>query len=117
MFLIRHPKNWGLDEEKVLSIAARVAEAKELETNSEISLLFLGRRRAKALNLSYRKMTYTPQVLAFPQSKEKDVDGVVHLGDVMICTPLLKAETVVQKQTWEEVLYSWFDHGIGNLLK
>lgn len=115
--LLTHPTGWGLEEKKVLTAAVTVAKELGFDDKSEIGLMFVGRKKAKDLNVTYRQMTYTPQVLAFPMSKEVDVDGIIHWGDVIICTPLLKRETIFQKQSLDEVLLVWLKHGLENLKK
>lgn len=100
--LIKHRRNWGLDEAVVRERALMVLE--ELgQKNAELSLMFVGRQEAKKLNIKYRQMDYVPQVLAFPMERE----GM--LGDVVICTPKFKRE--------KANLDDWLKHGIGNLLK
>lgn len=118
MILIKHPSNWGLKEEEVRAAAAAALKSFGYEENRvELSIFFVGRIRAKKLNWQYRKMNYVPQVLGFPMSKSVDSDGLMHLGDVVICTRKLKDETKVAKKNIGEVLAEWMAHGVGNLLK
>lgn len=117
LVLIKHFRNWGLEEKMVLKLAQKVLKEKGFEENVELSINFVGRKKAKDLNLNYRKMGYIPQVLGFPMSKETDVDGKIRLGDIVICTQKLKYEVKFQKSDLETVLYSWLVHGVDNLLK
>lgn len=117
LVLINHPKNWGLDESLVIELAKKALTKKDLKENVELSVNFVGVKKAKKLNQDYRKMSYIPQVLGFPMSKEKDVDGRIRLGDIVICTQKLKYEVKFQKSTLEKVLYDWLVHGVENLLK
>lgn len=114
--LVKHPKNWGLSESLVLKTAAEALKEKGL-TAVELSVIFVGRKRAKELNIKYREKSYIPQVLGFPMSQEPDEDGMIRLGDVVICTQKLKYEVVFQKKSFEEVLKEWMVHGVENLLK
>ena len=82
----------------------------------EVSLLFVGRKKAKELNISYRNKDYIPQVVGFPMDREKSEDGLVHLGDIVICTQKLKYEVIFQKSNLEKVLAEWLLHGVENLL-
>lgn len=116
VILIKHPNNWGLDGVPVLKIAAESLRVKKLES-VELSVIFMGRKKAKDLNLKYRHKDYIPQVLGFPMSKEADEDGLIRLGDVVICTPKLKYEAKYQRKRLEEILRLWMIHGIENLLK
>jgi len=113
--LIKHSKNWGLDEWEVEKFALKALKQKNLD-NIELSVVFVGRKKAKELNIKYRKMSYIPQVLGFPMTKEKDMDAWVRLGDIVICTEKLKYEAKFQKKKIVEILEFWLLHGVDNLL-
>ena len=115
--MIRHPKNWGLDKALTENLAKKILIDFGFKSGVELSILFVGQKRAKKLNQDYRQKSYVPQVLGFPMSKTADSDGIIRLGDVVICTKKLKYEAVFQKKTVEEVLREWLRHGIENLLK
>lgn len=117
IILINHPKNWGLNESLVEKLSQKALKEKDYCNDVELSVLFVGRKKAKDLNINYRKMSYIPQVLGFPMSLNKDVDGKIRLGDIVICTQKLKYEVKFQKSTLEKVLYDWLLHGVENLLK
>jgi len=117
IILINHPKNWGLNESLVEKLSLKALKSKGYVDGVELSVYFVGKKKAKDLNISYRKMTYIPQVLGFPMSQKKDVDGMIRLGDIVICTQKLKYEIKFQKSTLEKVLYDWMVHGVENLLK
>jgi len=115
VILLKHPKNWGLNERLVLSKIEKILEEKKLNS-VELSLVFVGRKKARDLNIKYRNKDYIPQVLAFPMSKERDEDGMIRLGDVVICTQKVKYETGFQRKSLDEVLEEWIKHGVENLM-
>jgi probable rRNA maturation factor len=115
--LIRHPKNWGLDEVLTENLAQKILVDFGFKSGVELSILFVGQKRAKKMNQQYRQKDYIPQVLGFPMSKTADSDGVIRLGDVVMCTKKLKYEAVFQKKTVEQILAEWLRHGVLNLLK
>ena len=117
VILIKHPKNWGLDEQEVKEKAKKALDFFKFKENVELSVIFVGRKRAKELNIKYRKMDYIPQVLGFPMSKRTDRDGYIRLGDVVICTAKLRAEVEYSKKSKGEILDHWLIHGVENLLK
>lgn len=117
LILLNHNKNWGLDEKLVEGLAKKALIEKGLKNNIELSIYFVGRKKAKDLNINYRQKDYIPQVLGFPMSLDKDMDGIIRPGDIVICTQKLKYEVVFQKSTLEKVLYEWLVHGVENLLK
>jgi len=115
--LIKHPKNWGLEESLVESLSQRALKEKGFFDDIELSVLFVGRKKAKDLNVSFRQKDYIPQVLGFPMSQQRDIDGKIRLGDIVICTQKLKYEVDFQNSTLEKVLYEWLVHGVENLMK
>lgn len=125
IILINHPKNWGLNlDDRLLMIdrwiedsANKILKDKGFSDNVELSIAFVGRKRAKDLNINYRKKDYIPQVLGFPMSFNKDADGMIRLGDIVICTQKLKYEVKFQKSTLKKILYEWLVHGVENLMK
>jgi len=114
--LINHSRNWGLDENLVEKLAKKALIKKGLKNDIELSVYFVGRKKAKDLNISYRQKDYIPQVLGFPMSLDKNADGIIRPGDIVICTQKLKYEVKFQKSTLEKVLYEWLVHGVENLL-
>lgn len=118
--LLKYPENWGLEASRVEVIAKNVLKKFNFSFKVELSLVFVGRKRAKDLNIMYRKMDYVPQVLGFPNSRDKDPDGWVRLGDVVICTDKLKEEMKLvsnRNRLVDDVLGEWIEHGVNNLLK
>ena len=114
--LLKYPKNWGLQSRLVIKAAEEALREKNLDS-VELSVIFVGRKKAKDLNIKYRDKTYVPQVLGFPMSKEADNDGMIRLGDVVICTQKLKYEVRFQNKGLEMILKEWMVHGVENLLE
>ena len=117
IILINHNKNWGLSDILVEKLAKKALIEKGYKSDVELSVYFVGRKKARDLNINYRQKDYYPQVLGFPMSKKADADGKIRLGDIVICTQKLKYEVDFQKSDLETVLYSWLVHGVENLLK
>ena len=113
--LVRHSKNWGLNEEVVIKIAKEVLKQKKFD-KVELSIFFVGRKKARDLNIKYRNKEYIPQVLGFPMSMEADGDGISRPGDIVICTQKLKYEAKFQDKSVDNILKDWIEHGLENLL-
>jgi rRNA maturation RNase YbeY len=113
--LVKHPKNWGLNENLVIKTAQGALKERKMD-GVELSIIFVGKKRAKDLNITYRNKDYIPQVLGFPMSTEADGDGMMRLGDIVICTQKLKYEAVFQHKSRKAVLEEWVRHGLENLL-
>lgn len=111
--LIKHNKNWGLDEARVRRLAEESLRGKR---GVELSLVFVGRKTAKELNCKYRNKSYVPQVLSFPMKTEPDEDGLRRVGDVVICNSKLKYEAKLLNKGIYQVLENWLEHGVKNLV-
>jgi rRNA maturation RNase YbeY len=114
--LVKKDPRWSLSVKEVRELAKKVLVEFLDEGNVELSVLFVGKRKAKKLNQDYRKMNYVPQVLSFGQDEKAMADGWRRLGDIMICLPLLREEAIVENRLLMEVLEDWLRHGIKNLL-
>lgn len=114
--LISHNKNWGLDEKLVIDLVNKYLKKNNFE-NTQVGVWFVGRKKAKDLNIKYRSKSYIPQVLGFPLNKIPDVDGIIRLGDIVICTEKLKYEVRFMNSTSERILEEWVEHGVENLMK
>jgi len=112
---VKHSKNWGLDEKKVLSLSLKVLADFGFD-GVELSLLFCGKVKARKLNMSYRQMSYVPQVLSFGLDSDRDSDGLIRLGDVVICNEKLKYEVKFSGKKLDEVLEEWLRHGVKGLI-
>jgi len=90
---------------------------RELKQKEEtvLGIVLVGKRKAKILNQSYRRMDYIPAVLSFPYH-DKLPDGKIFLGEVVICFPLARQKAIWENQEIEEALSDLLRHGIKNLV-
>ena len=73
----------------------------------ETSLLFVGPKKAKELNLRYRGKSYTPNVLSFPTSNTT--------GEIVICPVVAKKEAKKFQRTYENFVGFLFIHALLHL--
>jgi rRNA maturation RNase YbeY len=106
-----------MNETKVVDSGYKALKYFGFPRGVELSLIFVGRKKARDLNKQYRGKDYIPQVLAFPMSKDVEEDGYIRLGDVVICTAKLRAEVKYLKKGINEIMDEWMKHGVENLLK
>lgn len=71
-----------------------------------VSLVFLDKSKARALNKKYRKKTYAPNVLSFPISKSS--------GEIFIC-PLVAKKELEKGHKLKNYIISLFIHGLCHL--
>ena len=55
VILINHNKNWGLDDIFVEKLAKKALKEKGYNEDVELSIYFVGRKKARDLNINYRQ--------------------------------------------------------------
>ncbi len=73
----------------------------------DLSLIFVGTKRAQTLNLAYRKATYVPNVLSFPLVK--------NAGEIYITPLIAKSESKKFGMTPNGYVGYLFIHGLLHL--
>lgn len=74
-----------------------------LKKDYELSLVFLGDKKSKELNLKYRNGNYIPNVLSFPIDK--------NTGEIFINPKQAKKECAKFEMTYKKFLVYLFIHG------
>jgi len=69
----------------------------------ELSLVFIGKARAATLNKTYRKKTYSPNVLSFPLDERT--------GEIFICPQVATSEAAKFDLTPDNYVAFLFIHG------
>ena len=78
-----------------------------LKQDYELSLVFLGSKRAQQLNQSSRQKNYVPNVLSFPLTNTA--------GEIYICLPVAKAEANKFGATYPKHVGFLYIHGLLHL--
>lgn len=112
---IKKDPRYPIDVKKVRQLAEEILEERGVSKNVELSLNFVGKRKARKLNQQYRNKDYIAGVLSFPMH-EQGPDGKLRLGDVMICFPEARAEARKRERLVIEIIKEWLEHGINNLI-
>lgn len=73
----------------------------------ELTLVFVGPKKAQELNMLYRNKNYTPNILSFPLSKTS--------GEIIICPAKAKTEIKKFERTYEKFIGFLFIHGLIHL--
>src|SRR5690348_13372566 len=95
-----------------------------LTTNSvtspvEVSVAVVGDRKMKTLNLKYRNLDKTTNVLSFPQQEgEKSVvpEDMVRLGDIILSYPQVVRESARDEMLIDEKIDQLLQHSMLHLL-
>ncbi|MGB7182384.1 MAG: rRNA maturation RNase YbeY [Burkholderiaceae bacterium] len=76
-----------------------------LESNFDVTIRFVPRAEAQALNHSYRARSYTPNVLTFSYLPQAS-------ADIVICTPVVREQAKEQGKTFAGHLAHLVVHGM-----
>lgn len=82
----------------------------------ELSLLVVGARKGRFLNFKYRRSNEAALVLSFPLEESRGPDGILRLGDVVVCYPLVRQKAVREKRMVDEVMWEVVEHGLKQLV-
>lgn len=91
---------------------------------AELSVRLVGRAEGRKLNAQYRGKDYATNVLSFPASPSAALPAQAgagaeasHLGDLVICPPVLRTEALEQRKTlrahWAHLIVHGSLHLIG----
>jgi len=114
--LISKDPRYPIDNKKIRKKVDMIFRRLETPSNCELSIFFVGRRKAKQMNQGYRQMDYIPEVLSFSQGGDR-VGGRILLGDLLICFPQVRERAIRENQLVDKILGETLEHGIKNLLK
>lgn len=94
-----------------------------LTQNVELTVLLIGKRKMSELHQRYLQLPGPTDVLSFPlvDSAEKtgflaSPDGVLRLGDIVICYSVAKEEALEKQIRLDEQLQFLAEHGLMHLL-
>jgi len=121
--LVKRESRYPLDQKKIKKMVEEVLREQGLKGNVEVSLAVVGDRKMRQLNLKYRKIDQTTDVLAFPQevagrtnSFVNPPDEVLRLGDIVISYPQVVVEAAAENKLVEEKIDELIRHGLSNLI-
>jgi len=112
---IKKDPRYRINTKKVRLTVKNILKDYRLDGDVEMGIVFVGKRKAKDLNIRYRKMDYIPEVLAFPSEGEKTPEGFRFLGDIVLCYPSLREKAIAENQMVDEATEELLRHGIKNL--
>lgn len=100
------------------AIADTLAE-NNVTTPVEISVAIVGDRKMRALNLKYRSLDKTTNVLSFPQQEGEKVvvpGNYTRLGDIVISYPQVVRESARDEMLIDEKVDQLLQHSMLHLL-
>lgn len=103
-----------LVEPLLAALARHTLEQEDVESEAELSILFVGADHIRRLNARYAGDDYATDVLAFPMM-EDDEESLL-LGDVVVCPEVAKANAEKAGSSLDAELRTLIVHGTLHLL-
>lgn len=105
----------------VIAEIVKLLADKGLKDNVAVSVYVCGRRKVRELSRRYLKAPEDHEVLSFPYNESKKdfvdyPDGLLHLGDIIICYPLAQTIAMEENKMTDQVISELACHGVLHLL-
>ena len=114
MFLANE-QDIAVDEATLTALAEHALGAEEVDDDSELSVLLVGKDHMRLLNERFAGNDYPTDVLAFPMLEDEDDPGTL-VGDVVICPEIALEHAEELNHSLEQELRVLVVHGTLHLL-
>ncbi len=105
----------ALNQDLLRMVAEDILTGEEVDSLAELSIVFVDPAEIRQLNLDYRGINSSTDVLAFPQSPDSS-EGPHLLGDVVISPQIAEEQANKYRHSSEKEIVILLIHGILHLL-
>lgn len=113
-------ENIGLKSQKIIQkMTDDFFKNLEISPQTQVSFHFLTPLKIKILNKKYRRQNQPTDVLSFPlwpNLKKAPKTTGIHLGDVFICSEIVKQNALQEQISYEQELKKIVDHSLKHLI-
>ena len=114
--LINCPSRYPISRKKIRLLVENILGDQSVDDKTEVSILFTGERKMRALNKTYRQKDLVTNVLSFPLKGTHFPDDILRLGDIVICYPVAREEAGDNNIIVDEEIDRLVKHGVLSLL-
>lgn len=114
--LVLNSQSSKIGKGKLARVVKDTCKQKGFDKDSEISVSIIDDQEMKQLNRQHLKRSGVTDVLSFPLDKEIGPDGMVRLGDVVICLSEAKRQAKRKGIETNEEVKALIKHGVLHLL-
>ena len=114
MFLANE-QDIAVDEAALTALAGHALGAEEVDDDSELSVLLVGKDHMRLLNERFAGNDYPTDVLAFPMMEDEEEPGTL-VGDVVICPEVAREHAEELNHSFDDELRVLVVHGTLHLL-
>lgn len=118
---VKKQSNYPVDTINIKRHLKTFLKVKGIVSNSIVNISFVGETRGQQLAKKYLNDNDAHNVLSFPSSETKaeffyPPDEYLHLGDIVICYPLVVEEAKKENKLIDEKVLELVKHGALHLL-
>ena len=117
--LIKSDHRYPVERRRIRQKVEKTLRKKGLTEDIELSISFVGDRKMKQLNTSYRKKKGTTDVLSFSLLEEETFpiqDDILRLGDIVVSYPQARKQASQYNVLVDEEIDKLVEHGLLHLL-
>ena len=110
---------YKVDRKRIIAAVKDLLKDHGLVSEVEISVAIVGDRKMRALNIKYRNLDKTSNVLSFPTSEGEKIpmpSDILRLGDVVISYPEVIREAAKEEWLVDDRIEELVLHGVKHLL-
>ena len=117
---INSDSRYPVDRSSIRSVVRDVLSRYNITGDCEIDVSIVGRRKMTSLNQKYKGKDGATDVLSFPlmegDDSQSSPDGVLRLGDVVVCYPIAVEYALKRQMLVDRVIGELVEHGCLHLV-
>lgn len=117
--LIFVESRYKVNRKKIKEAIIDVLDRKSISSKCEVSLAFIGDRKMHALNLKFRNLDKTTNILSFPIAEGEQAPlptDIMRLGDIVLSYPQIIKESARDEMMVDDKINELVQHGLLHLL-
>jgi probable rRNA maturation factor len=107
---------YKIDRGRVRRTVNNLLVSRGLSSNIELAVKVVGERKIRDLNHKYLDVDEVTDVLSFPLEEAVSPDGILRLGDVVVCYPMAVAAAREKDIMVDQEVDGLVEHGLKHLL-
>lgn len=113
---ISSQSQYQFNRKRMRSVIEETLKTHGVSGDTEVSISMVGARKMRALHKQYMKTAETTDVLSFPLQDTVGPDGVLRLGDIVICYPVAIMQAAENNRLVDEEMAFLVEHSCLHLL-
>lgn len=110
---------YKVNRKRIVAAVTKLLQTQGVQSDVEVSVAIVGDRKMRALNIKYRNLDKTSNVLSFPIGEGDAIsmpNDILRLGDVVISYPEVVRESARENYLIDDRIEELVIHGVTHLL-